>query len=144
MTTWNLTETYSHEGRPVRYGVSGDGPPLVIVHGTPWSSFNMRHLVGALSKAYRVYYHDLIGYGQSDMKPGDVSLGIQNRILSELLDHWGLEQPMIIGHDFGGATVLRTHLLNARAFEPSLLSLDRVISLPGHHASRAHHYYNQN
>ncbi len=121
MTDWKLPETYAFEGRPVRYGVIGDGPPLVIVHGTPWSSFNMRHLVKALSKDFKVHYHDLIGYGQSDMKPGNVSLGIQNQILDKLLDHWGLENPLIIGHDFGGTTVLRTHLLNARAFEKIVL-----------------------
>jgi len=121
MTYWKLPETYAFEGRPVRYGVVGNGPPLVIVHGTPWSSFNMRHLVKALSKDFKVHYHDLIGYGQSDMKPGDVSLGIQNQILDKLIDHWGLENPPIIGHDFGGATVLRTHLLNARSFEKIVL-----------------------
>jgi pimeloyl-ACP methyl ester carboxylesterase len=121
MTEWKLPETYVFEGRPVSYGVVGDGPPLVIVHGTPWSSFNMRHLVKALSKDFAVHYYDLIGYGQSDKMPGDVSLGIQNRILDELIEHWGLQNPPVIGHDFGGATVLRTHLLNARAFEKIVL-----------------------
>ena len=81
MAEWNLPETYRFGGRPVRYGITGDGPPVVLVHGTPWSSFNMRHLVSALSKDFKVHYHDLIGYGQSDMGPGDVSLGIQNQIL---------------------------------------------------------------
>jgi pimeloyl-ACP methyl ester carboxylesterase len=121
MTEWKLPETYTFEGRPVRYGVVGDGPPLVIVHGTPRSSFNMRHLVNALSKDFRVHFHDLIGYGQSDKMPGDVSLGIQNQILDKLIDHWGLKNPPIIGHDFGGATVLRAHILNARAFEKIVL-----------------------
>lgn len=121
MTDWKLPETYVFEGRAVRYGVVGNGPPLVIVHGTPWSSFNMRHLVEALSKHFRVYYHDLVGYGQSDKKSGDVSLGIQNQILDQLLNHWGLENPPIIGHNFGGATVLRTHLLNERVFEKIVL-----------------------
>ncbi len=121
MTDWDLPEIYIFEGRPVRYGVTGNGPPLVIVHGTPWSSFNMRHIIRDLSKDFTVHYHDLIGYGQSDKKPGDVSLGIQNQILDGLLNHWGLENPPVIGHDFGGTTVLRTHILNARAFEKIIL-----------------------
>lgn len=61
MTEWKLPETYLFEGRPVRYGVTGDGPPLVAVHGTPWSSFNLRHLVRALSRNFTVYYYDLMG-----------------------------------------------------------------------------------
>lgn len=121
MIDWHLPETYLFEGRPVRYGVLGNGPPLVIVHGTPWSSFNMRHLISALSKYFKVHYYDLIGYGQSDKMPGDVSLGIQNQILDKLIDYWGLKAPCIIGHDFGGTTVLRTHILNARPFEKIVL-----------------------
>lgn len=121
MTDWHLPETYSFDGRAVRFGITGNGPPLVIVHGTPWSSFNMRHLVNDLSRGFTVYYYDLVGYGQSNMQPGDVSLGIQNRLLDNLIDHWGLDSPSIIGHDFGGATVLRTHLLNARAFDKIVL-----------------------
>jgi pimeloyl-ACP methyl ester carboxylesterase len=101
--------------------VSGDGFPVVVVHGTPWSSFNLRHLIEALSRSFTVYYYDLIGYGQSDKSSGDVSLGIQNQVLEQLLDHWRLENPAIVGHDFGGATVLRTHLIGGRDFDKIVL-----------------------
>lgn len=121
MAEWNLPESYIFHGRSVRYGVIGDGPPVVLVHGTPWSSFNLRHLIEALSKGLTVYYYDLIGYGQSDKSPGDVSLGIQNQVLDQLIDHWGIENPFIIGHDFGGTTVLRTHLINGRDFKKIIL-----------------------
>jgi pimeloyl-ACP methyl ester carboxylesterase len=129
MTEWELPETYDFDGRSVRYGVSGDGPPVVVVHGTPWSSYNFRHLIAALSKDFTIYFYDLIGYGQSDKPPGDVSLGIQNSVLSRLLDHWRLESPAIIGHDFGGTTVLRTHLLNGCDFKKIVL-IDPVAISP--------------
>ena len=102
MLGWKLPGSYVFYGRNVKYGVIGNGPPVVMVHGTPWSSFNLRHLIKALSQDFTIYYYDLIGYGQSDKSPGDVSLGIQNQILDKLLDHWGLENASIIGHDFGG------------------------------------------
>lgn len=121
MTAWNLTETYAIEERYVKFGVSGNGPPVILVHGTPWSSYNMRHIIEALSDNFTTYYFDLIGYGQSDKSNGDVSLGIQNTILNQLIKFWGLEKPVIIGHDFGGATVLRTHLLNRQDFEKIVL-----------------------
>ncbi len=121
MIEWMLPEAYVFDGRTVRYGVCGDGPAVVLVHGTPWSSFNLRHLIEALSQGFTVYYYDLVGYGQSDKTAGDVSLGIQNKVLDQLLDHWGLENPSIIGHDFGGTTVLRTHLLNGRDFDKIIL-----------------------
>jgi pimeloyl-ACP methyl ester carboxylesterase len=109
--------------------VRGEGPAVVMVHGTPWSSFNLRHLIEAISQGFTVYYYDLVGYGQSDKSPGDVSLGIQNQVLDRLLDHWGLEFPAIIGHDFGGTTVLRTHLINGRDFERIIL-IDPVAVSP--------------
>jgi len=121
MADWNLTETFTFKDRYVKFGVTGNGPPVIVVHGTPWSSYNMRHIIQALADDFTTYYFDLIGYGQSDKSNGDVSLGIQNTILDRLLKFWGLENPAIIGHDFGGATVLRTHLLNKQDFEKIVL-----------------------
>lgn len=129
MIEWKLSQTYDFNGRTVRYGVRGDGPPVVLVHGTPWSSFNLRHIIKALSEDFTVYYYDLLGYGQSDKTSGDVSLGIQNQVLSGLLDHWQIRQPVIIGHDFGGATLLRTHLLNKCNFDKIVL-IDPVAVSP--------------
>jgi pimeloyl-ACP methyl ester carboxylesterase len=123
---WKLPEDYVFDGRTVRYGVSGCGPPVVLVHGTLWSSFNLRHFIEAISRDFTVYYYDLIGYGQSDKSPGDVSLGIQNQVLDHLLDHWGLENPAIVGHDFGGTTVLRTHLISGRDTRYDRSSVDRA------------------
>ena len=129
MIKWRLPEAYSFNGRSLRYGVVGNGPPVVRVHGTPWASFNLRHLINSLSGDFTVYYYDLLGYGDSDKFPGDVSLGVQNQALDPLLDHWGLENPAIIGHDFGGATALRTHLINGRDFNRIVL-IDPVAVSP--------------
>ncbi len=41
----------------------------------------------------------------------DVSLVTHGKVLGELVDQWGLERPALIGHDIGGATILRAHLL---------------------------------
>ena len=127
--SWQLNQTFIFEGRPVAFDIQGAGSPIVIVHGTPWSSFNMRHLIQELSTDFKVHYFDLLGYGQSDQAAGDVSLGIQNRLLDAFLDHWNLENPFVIGHDFGGATVLRTHLINGRQFKKIVL-IDPVAVSP--------------
>ena len=129
MSDWELPGFYEHDGRSVRYGRLGSGPPMVLVHGTPWSSFNLRHLVRRLSGHHSVHFYDLLGYGQSSKAPGDVSLGVQNEVLDTLLDLWGLDCPIIVGHDFGGATVLRTHLLNGRRFRRIIL-IDPVAVSP--------------
>ena len=129
MNDWKLSCSYDFDGRDVRYGMTGEGPPLVIAHGTPWSSFNLRHLITELGNVFTVYFYDLVGYGQSDKAEGDVSLGVQNRVLDGLLTHWGLDRPVVIGHDFGGATILRTHLINGRVFDKIVL-IDPVAVSP--------------
>lgn len=56
---------------------------------------------------------DLLGFGDSrlgaDVAP---SIDRQARTLTELIDHWGLAEPSLVGHDIGGATVLRAHLIH--------------------------------
>ena len=84
----------------------------MLVHGTPFSSYVWRKVVPALAEMNSVYSFDLPGYGSSEKREGqDVSLAAQGRVLSELLDHWGLDKPAVVGHDFGGAITLRAHLL---------------------------------
>jgi pimeloyl-ACP methyl ester carboxylesterase len=115
-----LPLSFNHRAGTLRYGIHGDGEPLVLVHGTPWSSFNWRHLIAPLARRWRVHCYDLLGYGLSD-KAEDVSLGVQNGLLCDWLDHCGLEAPAIVGHDFGGTTVLRAHLLDGRDFAKIVL-----------------------
>jgi len=130
MSDWALAGTYKFRGHQVRYGVSGAGAPIVLIHGTPFSSYVWRRIVPCLATHRRVYYFDLLGYGQSDQRGvRDVSLGVQNELLTELLDYWQLERPDVLAHDFGGATALRCHLLNGRDFR-SLTLVDPVALSP--------------
>ncbi len=130
MSDFTLPHTYAFCGRTVRYLATGEGPPLVLLHGTPFSSYVWRRFVPLFRCRRRVYLFDLLGYGQSEKAfDGDVSLGIQNKLFSELLDHWNLERPDVIGHDFGGTTALRAHLLDGKDYR-SLTLVDPVAMGP--------------
>lgn len=52
----------------VFYTVTGEGPPLVLVHGVypGASSYEWRRNAGALGRAFRVHALDLLGFGLSD------------------------------------------------------------------------------
>src|SRR5215475_11054347 len=127
---WNLPNVFEFEGQKIRWGAIGEGAPLVFVHGTPFNSVIWRRIIPCFTSQRRVYFYDLLGYGQSEMREGqDVSLGVQNKVFAALLSHWGLEAPDIVGHDFGGATVLRAHLLNAKNYR-SLTLIDPVAVAP--------------
>lgn len=128
MGSWKLDEEFSFAQGKVRYGITGSGEDIVLVHGTPWSSFTWHRLIPFLSKHYRVHYYDFIGYGQSEKSPSqNVSLEIQGRLLAELLAHWQLKLPHVVAHDFGGAASLRAHLLHGCDF--SSLQLIDVVAL---------------
>jgi pimeloyl-ACP methyl ester carboxylesterase len=127
---WQLSKTFDFQGQVVRYDIQGQGEPVVLVHGTPWSSFCWRNLIPHLAKSWKVFYFDLLGYGQSEKRDGqDVSLAVQNKLFTALLDFWELESSRVIGHDFGGTTVLRTHLLNKHDFHKMIL-IDPVALAP--------------
>jgi len=126
----DLPNTSTIEGNAVRWGQCGDGPPLVAIHGTPFSSQVWRRIVPHLADRRTVYYFDLVGYGRSEMRDGqDVSLAVQNRVLAALFREWGLDRPDVLAHDFGGATALRAYYLNGLRYS-SLTIFDAVALAP--------------
>lgn len=125
-----LDETFSWEGRSVRWERMGSGPEVVFCHGTPWSSQLWRPYAEALASDHTVYLWDMPGYGHSS-KHADhaVSLDIQGELFVELLRHWGLGSPHVVAHDYGGAVALRAHLLHQARFA-SLALVDVVALAP--------------
>ena len=62
------------------------------------------------------------GYGQSSKKADQkTSLDIQGQVFLEMMAHWRLSQPLVVAHDFGGATTLRAHLLHDYDFSHYVL-----------------------
>ena len=130
MSQWNLDRSFAFKGQTVRYAVHGAGAPIVLVHGTPFSSYVWRKIAPILAETRKVYVYDLLGYGASEKREGqDVSLGVQNELFARLLDHWGLERPDVVAHDFGGATVLRAWLLDGCRYR-KLALIDPVALAP--------------
>jgi pimeloyl-ACP methyl ester carboxylesterase len=114
---WRLTRTYDSTGGAVAHDALGNGPPVVLLHGTPSWSYLWRNVAGGLAERFTVYVCDLLGYGTSEKREGqDVSIDAQTRLLVELLDLWELGQPCVAGHDVGGAITLRLMLLEGRRF----------------------------
>jgi pimeloyl-ACP methyl ester carboxylesterase len=132
MDYWTLDKTYESRSGDVRWKVFGkqDGDPLVLLHGTPFSSYVWRHVGKALAGDHRVYVWDMPGYGSSEMADEqDVSLSAQGEVFTELLKHWGLDEPVVIAHDFGGAVALRAHLLHGARYR-ALALVDPVALAP--------------
>lgn len=87
MDGWRLGERQATSVGEVAYGVFGEeGPPLVLVHGTPMSSYLWRDVAPVLAERHTVYVYDLLGYGDSEKRKGqDVSIPAQAGLLGSWL-----------------------------------------------------------
>lgn len=109
---WRPSQRVQVTAGEVATDVFGDGPPLVLVHGTPASSYLWRNAVPELARHHTVHVWDLLGFGESRLAPGAMpSIARQARTLAELVEHWGLTAPRLVGHDIGGGVVMRAHLI---------------------------------
>ncbi|MQA09767.1 MAG: alpha/beta fold hydrolase [Pseudonocardiaceae bacterium] len=110
---WRLPHRVHVSGGEVAAGVFGEGPPVVLVHGTPAWSYLWRDVALTLTREHTVYVWDLLGFGDSRLDAAVApSIARQARTLAELIEHWGLAAPSLIGHDIGGGIVLRAHLID--------------------------------
>ena len=91
------------EGR-IAYLDEGDGPTVVLVHGTPTWSFLYRRLVPPLVAAgYRVIAPDHLGFGLSEKPDGAGYRPADHaRRVTALLDALDVRDLTLVVHDFGG------------------------------------------
>ena len=86
---------------------AGEGPPVILLHGFPETSFAWRHQIPALAERYRVIAPDLRGYGETD-KPAS---GYDKRTMAQdivaLMDALGLAKVALVGHDRGARVATR-------------------------------------
>src|ERR1700760_2781041 len=92
------------DGVGIEYDVTGEGPPVVLLHGFPDSGRLWRHQVPALAAAgFQVIVPDLRGYGRSD-KPEAVAAYSMSLLAGDVmgvLAELGIGQADIVGHDWG-------------------------------------------
>lgn len=116
--TWTLSEQFETEGGVIRWARLGSGrDPIVLVHGTPYSSFLWRDIAPALALKHTVFVFDHLGYGQSEQNEDqDLTLAAHARRFVDLLAHWEVSGPSVVAHDIGGAVVLRGLLLEGALY----------------------------
>jgi len=122
MAGWHLDETHDTSFGRIAAGRVGSGPPLLLAHGWPWSSYSWHRVIPQLAEHFTCYWFDMLGYGCSEM-PDDraTSLDVQNKLQAEMIERFGLQRPSLLAHDFGGAVSLRSHLLDGVEFERIVL-----------------------
>lgn len=88
---------------------SGDGPPLILLHGFTGSTESWSPLRSAFDHAYRVIAIDHPGHGRSSV-PTDPNRYRVDRFSDDLLrliDSLSLERVVVAGYSMGGRVALR-------------------------------------
>lgn len=81
----------------------GEGRPVLLLHGNPTWSFLYRRVVGDLGERCRCVAPDLPGFGRSEAPDGYGFTPPEHaRVVGRLVDELGLEDFVVVGHDWGG------------------------------------------
>ena len=84
------------------YATTGQGFPLMLMHGVGMTQEMWSRQVGVLARHFRVVTYDLLGHGQSPKPPGPYAFADFVNQLRELADHLGLDRFGLAGFSFGG------------------------------------------
>lgn len=105
---------------------AGEGPPVLLLHGYPSSSYDWRHAFELLPRR-RLTAFDFLGFGLSD-KPREhvYSLLAQADLVQEIAARFAGEEPVVlVAHDMGSSVATE---LMARDIDGVLpFELDRVL-----------------
>src|SRR5687768_5428314 len=55
VVVWALSQRFATGAGEIAWDRLGRGPPVVLVHGTPWSSWTWRSVAGRLAESFTVY-----------------------------------------------------------------------------------------
>ena len=94
------------DGEDIHVWVTGDGPPLVLLHEWASSHRIWEAFAHHLAPCFTVYRWDARGHGGHPLRsPTPVSLARMADDLACLLDHFALRQPTVVGHSMGALTL---------------------------------------
>ena len=118
------------EGATLAYRKIGDGPPLILLHGWPFSGLTFRKLVPYLSKRFTCYVPDIPGAGDSRWyNDADFRFTAQAGRVRTFIDRVGIDSYSLLAYDTGG-TLARMLALADRARVRKVVLLNTEI--PGH------------
>nr|WP_294506677.1 alpha/beta fold hydrolase [uncultured Rhodopila sp.] len=100
---------------------SGEGLPVVLLHGLFGSARNFGAIQRALAARFRVIALDMRNHGDSPHAPG-MRYPAQTTDVQETLHSIGVEQAAVIGHSMGGKTAMALALTAPATVQRLLVS----------------------
>lgn len=105
-----LHTTNRHDGTRIAFSVEGDGPPLLLLHGSTLSSLMWHHLgwTDLLRRDYQLILPDLRGHGGSDRPHAEDAYDLQRFVddLDAVLDALEIDRALAFGYSLGARVLL--------------------------------------
>lgn len=89
-------------GAKLWYEITGEGAPVVHIHGAGFGHFNFATATPIASKYFQCIDFDLRGYGQSDQPIQDYDMAVWADDVAGLMDELGISRAHIHGTSMGG------------------------------------------
>jgi len=101
-----MTHFIASDNTRIHLRISGDGPPLVMLHGWTSSHQEWAPFLAGLNQKHRVYCWDARGHGGHSPSSGEAPTAERMaRDLAELIDHFQLDKVSVVGHSMGALTL---------------------------------------
>lgn len=101
-----MSHTAIVNGLNLFYRDSGEGEPLLLLHGFTGSGADWQHVFATPPPGYRIIAPDLRGHGQSTNPSRVFKFADVARDIFALLDHLGIDRVKAIGMSAGANTLL--------------------------------------
>jgi len=113
------------EQHTLHCSITGDGPPVVLVHGFAASNYDWAYLQPKLSdKGYQVYAPDLIGHGDSPHINSQLGITFEEIYSSfcDWIDSQKFKQEFrLVGHSLGGLISMNYAMKNPKSLRSLVL-----------------------
>ncbi|WP_414828887.1 alpha/beta fold hydrolase [Alteromonas sp. H39] len=103
------------DGGSIHWQESGQGEPVVLIHGLSGNLHNFSAMESMLAERYTVYSVDRPGSGHARRDvPESANFEKQASMLLEWMTKTGLDRALIVGHSMGGAIALKMALIEPK------------------------------
>lgn len=114
----------------IRIYETGCGQPVLLIHGLPGCIEDWESIIPELSKRFHVVAYDRPGHGFSSANSLKYNLDHNADIAFAIVHKLGLNNPVIVGHSYGGCITLAMAVRDISAIK-AFVSVCPVISTSG-------------
>ncbi len=99
--------TANYKGMKINYTVSGEGEPVLLLHGWGSSIIVWNRIINAFSNKYKIFALDFPGCGESDLPKNPLTIDDYLDLVLWFMSEQNIESPILMGHSHGGRVILK-------------------------------------